>query len=111
LAKIAPVTAVRGNMDFGQWAAQLPENETIEIGGIILVVLHIASHLNIDPHKAGCKAVISGHTHRPDVYEKGGITFINPGSASYPKYGQPGSAALVHIKGTQFSVELIHLQK
>jgi putative phosphoesterase len=109
LAKIAPVTAVRGNMDFGKWTEKLPENETIEIGGKILIVLHIASHLNIDPQKAGCKAVISGHTHRPDVYEKGGVIFINPGSASYPKFGQPGSAALVTIKGARFSVEIIRL--
>jgi putative phosphoesterase len=110
LAKIAPVAAVRGNMDFGKWARQLPETEIIEIGQIVLYVLHIANRLDADPVKIGLTAVISGHTHRPDVSEKNGITFINPGSASYPKFGQPASAALIQIKGDDLSVKLIHLK-
>ena len=110
LEKIAPVLAVRGNMDYGNWASQLPTTEIIKIGRISLAVTHIASHLNQEPDKAGYKAVISGHTHRPDVYEKNGITFINPGSASYPKFGQPRSAAVIHIKGTDLSVEFIQLK-
>ncbi len=110
LSKMAPLTAVRGNMDFGGWANQLPESEILEIGHIVLMVLHIANRLNADPAEAGYNAVISGHTHRPDVYEKNGVTFINPGSASYPKFGQPGSAALIHLKGSELSVELIRLK-
>jgi putative phosphoesterase len=110
LSKIAPVVAVRGNMDFEKWASQLPETEIIEIGQIVLVVLHIVNRLDADPAKAGFKAVISGHTHRPDVYEKNGITFINPGSASYPKFGHPASAALIQIKGDSLDVNIIHLK-
>lgn len=110
LSKIAPVMAVRGNMDFGNWASQLPETEIIKMGDIVLVVLHIVNRLNADPEKTGYKAVISGHTHRPDVYEKNGVTFINPGSASYPKFGHPGSVALIHIKGDNLNVKLIHLK-
>jgi hypothetical protein len=75
-----------------------------------LVVLHIASRLKQDPQKAGYNAIINGHTHRPDVYQKNGITFINPGSASYPKWGHPGSAALIHINGDNLRVELIRLK-
>lgn len=110
LSKLAPVVAVRGNMDYGNWVSPLPETEIIEIGQMVLVVLHIAGRLKEDSAKAGYKAVISGHTHRPDVYEKNGITFINPGSASYPKFGQPGSAALIHITGAKLSVEFIRLK-
>ncbi|MEJ2100170.1 MAG: metallophosphoesterase family protein [Desulfobacterales bacterium] len=110
LSKIAPVVAVRGNMDFGKWAGQLPEAEIIEIGPIVLVVLHIVNRLDADPAKAGFKAVISGHTHRPEIYEKNGITFINPGSASYPKFGQPASAALIQIKWDRLDVNIIHLK-
>ena len=110
LSKLAPVVAVRGNMDCGNWASQLPKTEIIEIGQLVLVVLHVAGRLNEDPAKAGYKAVISGHTHRPDVYEKNGVTFINPGSASYPKWGHPGSAALIHITGAKLSVEFIRLK-
>jgi putative phosphoesterase len=110
LSKIAPVAAVRGNMDFGKWTRRLPETEVIEIGQIVLYVLHIANRLDADPAKTGFKAVISGHTHRPDVYEKNGVMFINPGSASYPKFGQPASAALILIKGDNLSVKHIRLK-
>ncbi len=111
LEKIAPILAVRGNMDFGNWASQLPATEIIEIGQITLAVTHIASRLNEQPQKGGIKAVISGHTHRPDVFEKNGITYVNPGSASYPKFGQPGSAAIIRIKGADLSVEFIRLKR
>ena len=110
LSKIAPVAAVRGNMDFGKWTRRLPETEVIEIGQIVLYVLHIANRLDADPVKTGFKAVISGHTHRPDVSEKNGVMFINPGSASYPKFGQPASAALILIKGDNLSVKHIRLK-
>ena len=110
LSKIAPVAAVRGNMDYGKWTAPLPDTETIEIGQIVLYVLHIAHQLDGDPAKTGYKAVISGHTHRPDVYEKNGVTFINPGSASFPKIGQPESAALIRIKEGRLDLKLIDLK-
>ena len=107
LSKIAPVVAVRGNMDFGKWTQQLPESEIIEIGQIVLYLLHIESRLGADPSATDFKAVISGHTHRPNVYEKNGIMFINPGSASYPKFGHPASAALIQIKGDDLQVQII----
>jgi predicted phosphodiesterase len=56
------------------------------------------------------KAIISGHTHRPDVYEQSGVTFLNPGSASYPKFGNPASAALIQIQGDSLGVKLIRLK-
>jgi len=110
LSKIAPVVAVRGNMDYGKWTRQLPETEIIKIGQIVLYVLHIASQLDPAPGDASFNAVISGHTHRPDVYEKNGVTFINPGSASYPKFGNPGSAAMIQIRSNSLSVKLIDLK-
>jgi predicted phosphodiesterase len=84
LSKIAPVAAVRGNMDFGKWTRHLPESEIIEMGQIVLYV--------------------------PDMYEKNGVMFINPGSASYPKFGHPASAALIQVKGDDFNVKLIRLK-
>ena len=110
LSKIAPVAAVRGNMDYGKWTRQLPESEIIEIGQIVLYVIHIANRLDADPAKTGFKAVISGHTHRPNVFEKNGILFINPGSASFPKFGQSASAALLQVKGIDLNVKLIRLK-
>ena len=88
----------------------MPETEIVEIGQIVLYVLHIEHRLDVDPNKAGFKAIISGHTHRPDVYEESGVTFLNPGSASYPKFGNPASAALIQIQGDSLGVKLIRLK-
>jgi putative phosphoesterase len=109
LSQIAPIVAVRGNMDFGKWAKNLPKSEVIEIGSIVVYVLHIANRLDVAPGNSDFKAIITGHTHRPDVFEKGGITFLNPGSASYPKFGQPASVALLKLQGDALSVRLIEL--
>lgn len=110
LSTIAPVAAVRGNMDFGKWTERLPETKVVEIGTIVLYVLHIANRLDVDPAKSGYNAVISGHTHRPEVYQENGVYYINPGSASFPKTGQPGSAALIRIKKDRLDLELINLK-
>lgn len=110
LSKIAPVVAIRGNMDFGRWANKLPRSEIIEIGQIILYVLHIANRPDAEPDKTGFKAIISGHTHRPDKFEKNGITFLNPGSASYPKFGNPASVALLQLQRDVLSARIIELK-
>ena len=110
LSQLAPLVAVRGNMDFGKWANKLPKSESIEIGPLVVYVLHIASSLDVIPGDSDFKAIITGHTHRPDIYEKNGITFINPGSASYPKFGHPASVALLELKGEVIKPRLIELR-
>jgi putative phosphoesterase len=110
LSQIAPIVAVRGNMDFEKWTKKLPDEETIEIGPIILYVRHNPGGLDVGPDLAGFKAVITGHTHRAEVYEKNGICFLNPGSASYPKFGNPASAGLIQIRGEDFSIKLVRLK-
>jgi len=110
LSQIAPIVAVRGNMDFGKWANNLPKSEFIEIGPIGVYVLHIANSLEAAPGNSHFKAIISGHTHRSDVYEKNGITFLNPGSASYPKFGHPASVALLKLQRHGLSIQLIELK-
>jgi putative phosphoesterase len=109
LSQIAPIVAVKGNMDSGKWARNLPKSEFIEIGRIGVYVLHIASRLDVAPGNSDFKAIISGHTHRADIYEKNGITFLNPGSASYPKFGHPASVALLKLQRNALSVRLIEL--
>jgi putative phosphoesterase len=109
LSQISPIVAVRGNMDFGKWANNLPKSEFIEIGPIGVYVLHIANRLEVAPGNSQFKAIISGHTHRSDVYEKNGITFLNPGSASYPKFGHPASVALLKLHRHGLNVRLIEL--
>lgn len=97
LRGIAPVTAVRGNMDSGAWAERLPRYDMIQVGGIHLYVLHIVERLDIDPASAGVRVVITGHSHRPMNEEQGGVLFFNPGSACFPRHGTPPSVGIIEI--------------
>ena len=81
LKALAPVRAVRGNVDKDTWAQQLPETEVFEIEDFVFYVLHDLQTLDLDPVAAGFSVAISGHTHRPGIEEREGILFINPGSA------------------------------
>ncbi len=107
LQAIAPVHAVRGNMD-GGWALGLPATEVIEIGEVALYVLHDAHQLDLDPAAAGFSAVIIGHTHQPSIDWRHGVLFLNPGTAS--PFGSPGTVALLHVRGTLLEPQLLRLE-
>ena len=109
LDKIAPTIAVRGNMDFGQWADQLEAEEIIEFNQILLVVLHDVFRLKPRPGMITPDVVISGHTHRPLQEENQVVLYVNPGSAGYPKYGQPATVALLQIKGESLRAQIVEL--
>lgn len=87
LAQIAPVTAVRGNMDQGPWARPLPVTDLMDFNGVNIYMLHSLDLLDLDPAAAGIQVVISGHTHQPEIKTRAGILYFNPGSASYARYG------------------------
>ena len=106
----APVVAVRGNMDGGQWARGLRQAEVIEIDGSLLYLLHDAHEIDLDPAAAGFQAVISGHTHRPALYRRKGVLFLNPGSAGPRRFRLPVSAAILHLEGESLEAELIELK-
>src|SRR2546428_12977967 len=89
LGAIAPVTAVRGNNDRGAWAEKLPSTEVLEIGGVLLYVLHDVKELGLDPRAAGFGAVISGHSHQPRQEGRGGGVVFNPGSGGPPRLQPP----------------------
>ena len=108
--RIAPVVAVQGNMDRGNWASHLCETETIEIGQCLLYVLHDISRLDLDPSAAGIHAVVHGHTHRPSDVLQDGVRFLNPGSATHPRRNSPPSLVMLYITGTDLRPELIHLE-
>jgi putative phosphoesterase len=100
LADIAPVTAVRGNMDRGPWADALHPADMIHVNGILIYMLHNLDTLDLDPATAGVKVVISGHTHRPFIKAIQDVLYLNPGSASYGRYGSPVSVAIIKfVKG------------
>lgn len=109
LEKMAPTIAVRGNMDFGRWAHPLAAKETIEINQTLLVVLHDVYRLEIGSIQVAPDVVISGHTHRPQHEKSQGVLYVNPGSAGYPKSGQPATVALLQIRGRDLETRLIEL--
>ena len=97
LRAIAPVTAVRGNNDVGDWAAAIRETETIEIGGIRIHVLHDLKALAIDPAAQAIDAVVAGHSHKPLVERRGAVLYVNPGSAGPRRFSLPVSVALLQV--------------
>ena len=109
LAAIAPVTAVRGNVDRGPWAAKIPLTEVIEVGGYSIYVLHILDHLDLKPEAAGFAAVIYGHSHRPAKETKSGVLYFNPGSAGPKRFSLPISLGRLTISGKKLKAEIKNL--
>lgn len=109
LARIAPVTAVRGNVDRGDLARRLPPSATIEMAGMTLYVLHDRADLDFDPRNAGISIVISGHTHAPLLEERGGVLYLNPGSAGPRRFDLPVSIAILTLGEGKPRAEIVPL--
>jgi hypothetical protein len=109
LGEVAPVRAVRGNMDAGAWARALPTREAVEIGGALLYVLHDAYDLDIDPAAGGFAAVITGHTHKAVIERRGGVLFLNPGSAA--PFKRPATVALLRVRSGSLEAESVALTR
>ena len=99
LRKIAPVTAIRGNIDRGEWAAEYPHTALVELGGRSIYVLHNLKELDLDPAAAGIDAVVSGHAHRPKIETVGGVLYLNPGSAGPRRFTLPIALAALELTG------------
>ncbi len=98
LRKIAPLTAVRGNVDAGNWALSMPAGAVLSIEGYNIHVLHILSEIEIDPKAAGMTAVISGHTHKPLIETESGVLYVNPGSAGPRRFSLPVSLGFLRLE-------------
>lgn len=109
LRKIAPVTAVRGNVDVGEWAGIYPETAVVEAGGVAIYVIHNLLCLDLDPQAAGISAVVYGHSHAPLEERRGGILYFNPGSAGPRRFNLPVSVGFLTIRGGQVSSEIVTL--
>jgi len=110
LERIAPVHAVRGNTDRGDWARDLPQSLVVEVGGVHLYVLHELFCLDLDPAAAGLAAVIYGHSHRPHLEPKNGVLFLNPGSAGPRRFTLPVTLARIKLQGDSLHPELVELK-
>lgn len=110
LRKLAPVVAVRENVDRSDWARILPETAVAKAGSILLYVLHDVHALDLDPAAAGFQVVVSGHSHQPGKLKRGGVLYINPGSAGPRRFQLPVSVARLSLELTPFQVEFVQLQ-
>lgn len=99
LYAIAPVTAVRGNNDRDGWAAEIPEDVVLKVGGRTLYMLHDLKELELDPRTAGFDAVVAGHSHKPKIETNDGVLYLNPGSAGPRRFTLPIALATLEIAG------------
>jgi uncharacterized protein len=109
LKKIAPVTAIRGNVDVQTWAREFPETEVVELGGKSVYVIHDVKALDLHPKAAGFDAVISGHSHKPGQETKDGVLYLNPGSAGPRRFNLPISVAKLRIDDSGLRAEIMVL--
>jgi len=97
LQRIAPVTAIRGNVDVQPWARGFAETEVVELAGLHIYVIHDVNALDLNPKAAGFAAVISGHSHKPAQQMKDGVLYFNPGSAGLRRFSLPISIGRLEI--------------
>jgi len=110
LGEIAPVTAVRGNVDYGEWAKKLPETNVLEVEGVSIYVLHILDRLDLKPEAAGFAVVIYGHSHVPKQEMKNGVLYFNPGSAGPNRFQLPISMGNLFVEERTIRGELLDLK-
>jgi len=110
LKKIAPVVAVRGNVDTEPWAQALPETAVAEAGAAMIYILHDVNTLDLNPAAAGFHIVVSGHSHKPGKMERRGVLFINPGSAGPRRFQLPVTVAHLRVDRTPYEVEFVRLE-
>jgi putative phosphoesterase len=109
LAQLAPVTAIRGNVDTQAWARVLPPNDVVEIEGVCIYMLHDLAQLDLKPEAAGFRVVVYGHSHRPKIEEKNGVLYFNPGSAGPRRFTLPISVGRLTVAAGKVKAELIEL--
>ncbi|MHC2676966.1 putative phosphoesterase [Bradyrhizobium diazoefficiens] len=97
LRGIAPVTAIRGNVDTGKWAAEFAETEFVRLRGRLFYVLHDLNTLQIEPVAEGIDVIVSGHSHMPKINTVGGLLYVNPGSAGRRRFKLPITLATLEV--------------
>jgi len=109
LREIAPVTAIRGNVD--QWGecAELPATDVVELQDRLFYLIHSAGDLDINPAVAGVAAVVSGHSHKPSIKERNGVMYLNPGSAGPRRFSLPVTIALMTVSQDSVAARIVEL--
>jgi putative phosphoesterase len=109
LQGIAPVTAIRGNVDASGTCSELPATEAVELGGSLFYMVHSIQDLDIDPKAAGVHVVVYGHSHRPELKEREGTVYLNPGSAGPRRFDLPITLASAFVENGNVRVRIIDL--
>jgi putative phosphoesterase len=109
LAAIAPLTVVRGNNDGAAWADAIPDTARLALGGVSVYVIHDVKALAIDPAAAGVRVVVSGHSHKPACVERGGVLYVNPGSAGRRRFSLPIAAGELMVEDGRVTARLVTL--
>jgi putative phosphoesterase len=110
LKQIAPVTAIRGNVDTALWARVLPATEVVEVNGVSIYVLHDLAQLDLKPEAAGFRIVVYGHSHKPKIEEKNGVLYFNPGSAGPRRFSLTVSMGRLTLVDGEVHAELVDLK-
>ena len=110
LEEIAPVTAVRGNVDHGAWTRKIPATNVLEIGEISIYVLHSLQELDLKPEAAKFAAVVYGHSHVPKQERKNGVLYFNPGSAGPRRFKLPVSVGRLTIEDGKIDAKILLLE-
>jgi uncharacterized protein len=109
LRRIAPVVAIRGNIDIAPWAENYPDTKMVRLGDHSIYVLHDIHGLQLDPAACGINVVISGHSHRPMIETMGGVLYLNPGSAGPRRFSLPITLATLDLSASGPEATLHHL--
>jgi putative phosphoesterase len=109
LTVLAPTIAVRGNNDKGEWARRIPESRQIDVGGISIFMIHDVKEITASSH-SGADVILSGHSHKPSIERRGGILYLNPGSAGPRRFKLPVSVARITVSKSQVTARLIEIR-
>jgi putative phosphoesterase len=109
LQQIAPVVAIRGNVDTASWCSALKDTALVEVESATFYLIHNIADLDLDPAAAGIQVVLYGHSHQPTRYKKDGVLYINPGSAGPRRFNLPISLARLNLSASPWHFELVSL--
>jgi len=109
LRALAPLTAIRGNIDTSGPCAAHPPTESVELAGRLFYLVHSIHDLDLNPKAAGIDVVVSGHSHRADVETRDGVLYLNPGSAGPRRFNRPITLATITISDGVLSTRILTL--
>jgi len=107
LENLAPVMAVRGNVDTAAWAGKLPSTAEVKVGAVGIYILHDVQELKLNSIPSGVSVIVSGHSHKPGQATRSGILYINPGSAGPRRFNLPVTVARFDLERQPWKAEFI----